>query len=91
MLTNSGYDEYTPEDILMDNFSCNTIEDIREIFKDTLSNKQISGLIGSLENKGVLWVEERNGLEDKFEPDLYWVDDDFLETLENKPMNEILQ
>jgi hypothetical protein len=91
-LRNNGCGANTPQDLLADNFSCQSIEDLREVTGFT--NHEIAGLISSLENKSVIWIEERDGAICKsnsrvaqmnFEPDLYWVSEEYLESL---PLNE---
>jgi len=79
----------TPSDLLADNYSCQTIQDIREMFIGDFTPKQISGLLSALEQKGIIWVDERDGRNVpksrfaamNFEPDLFWVSETFLEEL----------
>jgi hypothetical protein len=79
----------TPGELLEDNYSCQTIQDIRELFSNDFSPKQISGILSALEQKGIIWVEERDGRNEpkslkkawNFEPDLFWVSETFLEEL----------
>lgn len=63
----------TIEELLQDNHSCATVEDLQGV---TLTKKQVAGLIGSLSNKGVISIEEREN-----DTDLYWLNDKYLETL----------
>lgn len=88
-LSNNGCGAETPEALLNDNFSCQCLEDLRELFSG-LSNNEIGGYLSSLQEKSVIWLEERDGSICKsnnrmarltFEPDLYWVDDSYLESL----------
>lgn len=86
-LENNGCCALTPEDLLSDNFSCQTIEDLRDC--TGFSKHQIAGLLSSLIEKQVIFVEDKRGFEynprggkgEKL-PDLYWVDDNYLETLD---------
>ena len=90
-LSENGCGAKTPKDLLADNFSCQCIEDLRDTHTG-LSNDQIGGYISSLIEKGVLWLEVRDGAvckypigtiqESIFAPNLYWVDDCYLETLD---------
>ena len=86
-LSFNGCGTTTSEELLDDNFSCQTIDEIEELFQN-LSKHQIAGLLSSLEAKGIIWIDERDGLryngknklqEMNFEADLYWVSDEFLE------------
>lgn len=76
----------TPSELIEDNFSCLCIEDLRK-FDCVKSPKHLSGTLSSLLEKGVIWLDERDGIEYKgnnrvkemtFEPDLYWVSDAYL-------------
>lgn len=78
----------TPEDLLSDNYSYQCIEDLREDFD--LSNSEIGGLLSSLQEKNVIVIEERDGpiyegsnrlKRFSYEPDLYWVNESYLESL----------
>jgi len=79
----------TPEELLEDNYSCQCIDDLRDI--TDFSNNELGGLLSSLQEKGILQLEERKGATlpknatrsqmMNFEPDLYWVNDSFIETL----------
>jgi hypothetical protein len=77
----------TPEELLEDNFSCQCLEDLEGTFSG-LSRNQIGGYLSSLQEKGVLMFEKRQGARanDKnmytFEPDLYWVEDSYIESLD---------
>jgi hypothetical protein len=95
-LDNNGCCARTASELLEDNFSCQCIDDLRELMTDK-SNNEIGGLLASLQEKGVIWVDERDGAvcESKnraeqmmFEPDLYWADEDFLKNLD--PHTEFL-
>jgi len=81
----------TPEELIDDNFSCQCLEDLYSIF-DYLNKHEITGLLSSLQTKGVINLEERSGpiyegtnkIESfNFEPDLYWCDTEYLKTLNN--------
>jgi len=91
----NGCGAKTPGDLLNDNYSWQCIEDLRTNMKD-LSNRQIAGYLSSLQDKGVLGVEVRDGkvfestckneedlkvLRDNFEADLYWVLEEYLTTI----------
>jgi hypothetical protein len=84
-LANNGCCANTPEDLLADNFSCQTIEDMEDF---GYSKNQVAGLLSSLIKKQIIWVEDRDGTKANknnfmtFEPDLYWVNDNYLETLD---------
>jgi len=83
-LADNGCGAQTPEQLLGDNFSCQCITDLVELFKEKLNKHQIAGFISSLEAKGVLWIEDRKdeGLPWEKLPDLYWVSDSYLEELD---------
>jgi hypothetical protein len=84
-LENNGCGASTPGELLSDNFSCQTIEDMEDF---GYSKHQVAGLISSLIEKQVIFVEDRDGPKANkknfmtFEPDLYWVDDNYLESLD---------
>lgn len=102
-LENNGCGAETPRELLDDNFSCQCIEDLRYIFPN-LSNNQIGGYLTSLQEKGVIYLDERDGAvcessnpikKLNFEPDLYWVSNEFLEEIagkssENKTFLELI-
>jgi len=76
------------EECLSDNFTCQCIEELRDI--TGLSNKVIGAILSSLQDKGIITLEERDGAVCKsrikiqqmnFEPDLYWLSDEFLKSL----------
>lgn len=76
----------TPAELLNDNFSCKAFQDFRELF-DELSDARIKGYISSLEKKCILMIEDDRGYEynpgfkrEKL-PDLYWINDSYLEKL----------
>ena len=80
----------TPGDLLEDNFSCQTLRDLREL---GYNKNEVAGYISSLEEKNVLMIEDGRGPENPFIkikgrkqkmlPDLYWVTGDYLETLDS--------
>jgi len=83
-LENNDCGASNSEDLLEDNYSCLSIEDLREVM--TLSSNQIGGFLSSLQEKGVLTLEDDRGYEFKpftsekeYLPDLYWVNDSFLQ------------
>lgn len=85
----NGCGATNPEELLCDNYSCQCIEDLRDEFSD-IGVRSMSGLLSSLEEKGVFYIERRDGLECtsknrvaqfNFEPDLYWVNEMYLESL----------
>lgn len=87
-LANNGCGATTPEELIDDNYSCQCIEDLNECTNYTPS--QIAGYLGSLTEKNVIWIEDRDGSVCKsksrvaqmnFEPDLYWVNESYLESL----------
>ena len=89
-LSENGCGAQTASELLDDNYSCQCLEDLNDIFED-LNKHEISGLLGSLQSKGVINLEERSGPyytgtnkinSYSFEPDLYWCDSDYLETLD---------
>jgi len=83
----------TPEELLSDNYSYLCLETMNNLFKHELglSTKQIAGYLASLQEKGVLVLEERDGpyisentsLQKRisFEPDLYFIDEDYIQSL----------
>lgn len=80
----------TPSELLEDNYSCQCVEDMREELTD-LSHNQVGGYLASLQEKGVIYIEERMGpiCESnntvkimQFEPDLYWANEDYLAQLD---------
>lgn len=76
-LKNNGCGAETAESLLADNYSCQSMEDYREIMTD-LNDKQIGGYLSSLEEKGVIWRDDDNiGV-----PTLWWVSEAYLESLE---------
>jgi len=85
----------TAEELLEDNYSCQTHLNLRDLFPD-LSNNQIGGYIASLTTKGFLYTEEGDGplinesqlRNFAFTPDLIWADEDGLEILKNKGLGE---
>ena len=79
MLENNDCGVNTPEELLSDNFSCQTFEDFQEIMN--FSTSQIRGLISSLVEKNVITIEDDRGANSEKLPDLFWVTDWYLETL----------
>jgi len=85
-LSENGCGAQTPENLLADNFSCQCIEDLGDIFTG-LSNNQIGGYLSSLQEKGVLMLEKRDGPKATnknrwtFEPDLYSAEEGYLQSL----------
>jgi len=84
-LKNNGCGAQSSEELLDDNYSCQAVEDLREIMSD-LSPNQIGGFLSSLQERGILYIEDDRGSEVDFKtrkrkklPDLYWVSGDFLE------------
>ena len=63
----------TPEGMLQDNMSCQSLEDIMEW---GYSRHEAGGFVSSLEDKGVLSREEREG-----DTTLWWATDEYLETI----------
>ena len=86
-LSENGCGAKTPEELLEDNFSCQCLEDLESTFSG-LTRNQIGGYLSSLQEKGVLTFEKRQGARANnknmytFEPDLYWVDESYIETLD---------
>jgi len=72
-LSNNECGATKSEELLQDNFSCQSLEDIHDIMSE-YNKHQASGYLSSLENKGVIYIEERRG-----DCDLYWINDSFLE------------
>jgi len=88
-LSENGCGAQTPEELIDDNFSCQCGEDLEEIF-GSLSRNQVGGFLSSLQEKQVIWKEERDGdfckssnraTQMNFEPNLYWVNDSYIESL----------
>lgn len=89
-LDNNGCGARTPCELLDDNFSCQCIEDLRSIFHE-MSEHQIGGFLSSLQTKGIIFLEYRDGpvceSNDRikqlmFEPNLYWITEDYLKSLD---------
>lgn len=85
----------TPNDLLLDNHSCHSMENLTDIMQET--PQEIRGYISSLEEKGIMTIEDDRA---KGFPsgeklaDLYWVNDSFLEEMKERglgdtPFNEI--
>lgn len=87
-IANQGCGAKTVEDLLGDNYSWATHEDLVEA---TPYNKnQISGILGSLQRKGILGKEDKRketnlktGRDTKL-PDLYWLPEEYLNLLDPK-------
>ena len=93
-MTNNGCGATTPDSFLADNYSCQSMEDFNELFKD-LTDQQIGGYLSSLEQKGCIYMDERIGEGGKFVkkghnvifveedlPTLWWLSEDYLEALD---------
>jgi hypothetical protein len=90
-LTDNGCLAEDAESLLCDNFSCQCIEDLRNAFPE-MNKHERAGILGSLVKEGIIWIEDDRGY-DHFErknlPDLFWVNNYFLETLpQNKPFKD---
>jgi hypothetical protein len=73
--------------LLEDNFSCQCVKDMMDW---KYSKNEIAGYISSLESKNVIMIETRSGRE----PDLYWVNDWYLEELVefgNQTFNQLVK
>jgi len=85
-LSENGCGAQTPSILLGDNFSCQCIEDLNELFSG-LTKNQIGGFLSSLQEKGVLMLDKRDGpiFTKKnmwtFEPDLYTAEEGYLQSL----------
>ena len=82
-LANNDCGATTPESLLGDNFSCQSMQDFNELFED-LTDQQIGGYLSSLEQKGVIWADERIGemcMAGDSLPNLWWASDYYLESL----------
>ena len=82
-LANNDCGATTPESLLGDNFSCQSMQDFNELFED-LTDQQIGGYLSSLEQKGVIWADERIGemcMAGDPLPNLWWATEDYLEAL----------
>ena len=82
-LANNDCGATTPESLLGDNFSCQSMQDFNELFED-LTDQQIGGYLSSLEQKGVIWADERIGemcMAGDPLPNLWWASDYYLESL----------
>ena len=88
-LSENGCGAQTPEVLLGDNFSCQCVEDLRDTMN--LTANQVGGFLASLQEKQVIWCEDergddivitKNGPKRVPLPDLYWVDDNYLESLD---------
>lgn len=83
-LSENGCGASTPGDLLEDNFSCQTVEDM---VSWGYSKNEAAGLISSLEQKQVIFIEDER---EDFSPsrgfvkapNLYWVNDWYLEELD---------
>ncbi len=82
-LANNGCGAETADSLLGDNYSCQSMEDFNELFEN-LSDQQIGGYLSSLEQKGVIWADEREGemcMAGDSLPNLWWATEDYLEAL----------
>tara|TARA_R100001244_G_C5114123_1_gene121879 strand:+ start:224 stop:640 length:417 start_codon:yes stop_codon:yes gene_type:complete len=92
-LANNGCGAQTPDSLLGDNYSCQSMEDFNELFEN-LSDQQIGGYLSILEQKGVIYADERIGEGGHFVkkgknvifveedlPTLWWATEDYLEGL----------
>lgn len=75
-LSNNGCGAQTPGELLEDNFSCQTFEDLVDMFPNW-SKPTIKGILGSLVNKNVIMIEDDRNMD----PDLYWATDHYLKQL----------
>lgn len=93
-LSNNDCDARDVDTLLGDNFSCQSFEELVKIFSN-LSEPQIKGYLGSLIEKQVIFLEDDRrdayatlfqikGKKYKKLPDLYWVDDSYLESLNSE-------
>jgi len=89
-LENNECGAKTAGELLDDNYSCKCIEDLREDL--LLSNNEIGGLLSSLQEKNVIYLDDRDGpiyegtsriAFMNFEPDLYWISESYLESLDS--------
>ena len=82
-LANNGCGAENADHLLGDNYSCQSMEDFNELFDD-LTDQQIGGYLSSLEQKGVIWADERIGemcMAGDSLPNLWWASDYYLESL----------
>ena len=82
-LANNGCGAENADSLLGDNYSCQSMEDFKELFKN-ISDQQIGGYLSSLEQKGVIWADEREGemcMAGDSLPNLWWANEDYLEAL----------
>ena len=82
-LANNGCGAENADHLLGDNYSCQSMEDFNELFED-LTDQQIGGYLSSLEQKGVIWADERIGemcMAGDSLPNLWWASDYYLESL----------
>jgi len=89
-LANNGCAANNAETLLVDNFSCQCMEDFDDGLFEDYSIHSVSALLGSLEKKAVIFCDVRSGKRCKstnsttqfnFEPDLYWVTESYLKSL----------
>jgi len=73
----------TPASLLNDNHSCQCMEDLQELFP-MLNKKQIGGYLSSLIQKEVVSLEERDDYFHQKFPDLFWVNDEFLQEMDQE-------
>ncbi len=67
----------TIKGLLADNFSCATVNDFKRL--TGFSKHTVAGLISSMTEKGVMYIEPR--MKEEKLPDLYWIDSSYLEEL----------
>tara|TARA_R110002012_G_scaffold82772_1_gene208896 strand:+ start:629 stop:952 length:324 start_codon:yes stop_codon:yes gene_type:complete len=63
---------------------------LKEGMAEGFTKHQVAGLIGSLEAKGVIWIDHRDGEHPTY-PWLYWLTEDFIEYLvvQNKKAEKV--
>ena len=82
-LANNGCGAENADDLLGDNYSCQSMDDFNELFSDLL-DQQIGGFLSSLEQKGVIWADNREGemcMAGDLLPNLWWATESYLESL----------
>ena len=82
-LANNDCGAENADTLLGDNFSCQSMDDFKLLFKD-LTEQQIGGYLSSLEQKGVIWADNREGemcMAGDSLPNLWWATEDYLESL----------
>ena len=63
---------------------------LKEAMAEGFTKHQVAGIIGSLEAKGVIWIDHRDGEHPSY-PWLYWLTEDFIEYLvvQNKKAEKV--